>query len=70
MSEYKIISRQKRDLNYYFTLIYNLKQRGRYIVIYVDKAKKLYKTCPANLMAFLPYQFVARLNDKSKINII
>ena len=65
-----MIPRQKRDPNQYFNLVYNLKQRGRNIVTYVDKAEKLYKAYPANLMAFLPYQFVAGLDNKSKINMV
>ena len=70
VSEYKIVPRQERDLNRYFNLVYNLKQRGRNIVTYVDEAEKLYKACPANLMAFLPHQFVAGLDNESKINIV
>ena len=62
--------RQERDLNCYFNLVYNLKQRGRNIVTYIDKTEKLYKACPANLMFFLSHQFVARLDNKSKIDMV
>lgn len=65
-----MVLRQERDSNCYFNLVYNLKQKGRNIVTYVDKAEKLYKACPTNLISFLLHQFVARLNDESKIDIV
>lgn len=65
-----MVPRQKRNLNQYFNLVYNLKQRGRNIITYVDQAEKLYKACLANLMVFLPHQFMARFDDELKIDMI
>lgn len=70
VAEYKLVPRQDRDPNHYFNLVYNLKQRGRSIVAYVEEAEKLYKACPANLIPFLPHRFIAGLDDKSKIDIV
>lgn len=70
IDKYKMVPKQKQDLNCYFNLVYNLKQRGRNIVTYIDKAKKLYKACSANLMSFLPHQFIAGLDNKFKINMV
>ena len=67
VTKFKIAPRQDRDPNRYFNLVYNLKQRGRSIVTYVEEAEKLHRACPSNLLPFLPHQFVAGLNDESKI---
>ncbi|MCJ1263560.1 hypothetical protein MMC22_003430 [Lobaria immixta] len=67
VAEYKLIPRHNTNPNRYFNLVYNLKQRGRSIVAYVEEAEKLQKACPANLLSFLPHQFIAGLDDESKI---
>ena len=58
------------DPNRYFNLIYNLRQRGRNIVTYVEEAEKLHRECPPSLQAFLPNQFVAGLDDESRITTV
>lgn len=62
-----MVLRQEKDPNCYFNFVYNLKQRGRGIIAYAEEAEKLHKACPTNLLSFLPHQFIARLDDESKI---
>ena len=49
---------------------YNLRQRGRNIVTYLDKSGNLYRLCPPSLRPFLGNHFVARLDNKAKIDMV
>lgn len=68
--EFKLTPRQDKDPNRFFHPVYNLKQNGRNIVAYAEEAEKLYKACSVKLEPFLPNQFIAGLDDESKIDMV
>lgn len=68
--ECKLTIRQDRDPNRLFNTVHKLKQNGSNIAVYVEEAQKMYKACSANLQPLLPNQFIAGLDNKSKIDIV
>lgn len=58
------------DLNKYFNMMYNLKQRKSIIAQYVTEAKELYERCSSDLRTYLENQFIADLTNENKIDMM
>lgn len=52
LAKYKLIPQEDKNLNQYFNLMYNLKQKDQNIITYVNKVEQLHKACLATLILF------------------
>lgn len=69
LSRFKNSPWKNTDPNQFFNILYNLKQRGRNIVEYIEEGDQLSSECPEKFRDSLGISFIAGLDEGRKINL-
>lgn len=54
---------------WFLNLVLNLKQQSQNTIDYIRKGDQLYAKCPKKFEDILEHQFIARLDDKGKVDL-
>lgn len=70
LSQFALVVQKEMDHTWFLNLISNFRQRGQSVVKYIRKGDQLNTEYPKKFPDMLGHQFIAKLDDKRKIDLV